>query len=476
MGAPNVVLVIFDTMRRDALRAYGGTSATPNFDAFCAESVVYNDCIAPSPWTIPSHASLFLGKYPGSHGVHETETTKAVQALTLMMNAEGEPLAELLRKKGYETAGLSGNSMLTTVKGFDRGFGSFEGVGPQLIQGLATVWQALDSGKTKGEILKESVFKGDFRRLWRLYTSTRKIQDQMRRMNYPASKGGDALIRSLEGRRLAEPFFLFLNFFEMHEPYTPFEMRRANFAPFGSPHLADTFGYRKIPEAVIPELKQGYAAAAARLDAYFGEVVARLKSWGVYDSSMIVVTSDHGQAFKEHGFYTHGTFLYDELVEIPLVVKYPRGARPEARPGYQNLLSLYQFIARAGEGDVAPDSLTAEETFSESFGTQYKPPQVQDRGLAEKFEEVRVKIDRPRRAMYRGGYKLVLDCKTMEPEEFTFRKAPAARSENPDVFGEMKESLIRLAERAPAGQPAPASLTPEEEADIAERLKVLGYA
>lgn len=475
MGASNVIVIVFDAMRRDELAIYGGKSTTPNIDKFCYDSVAYPNCIAPSPWTVPSHASIFSGKFSCEHGVHVSQQTKGLAALALMQNTMGETLAEGFGKRGYQTVGISGNSLLTTVKGFDRGFESFETCGPHFEEGMGTMWEAMDSGKTRSQLITQYLSQGKVRQLWRLYQANKKMQQQRKLLGYPLGKGGDLIAERLERpQSLREPFFLFLNMFEMHDPYVPFEMRRKEFAPFRSIQLADMFGFRKITDDEVAILRAGYSRAAARLDVAFGRIISTLKSRGFYDDSVIVVTADHGQAFEEHGYYTHGTFLYDEILEVPLIVKYPKERKPAHRPGYQSSVGIFELVKAASEGGDS-ERLTEEETFSESFGSHMNPPEVSDMKERESFDRVRMKVDRHRKAVYRDGYKLVLDWETREVEEFTHDKSPLSKSEEPEVLKGLQESLDRFAKRT-AAPPVPVSLTPEEEADFTERLQALGYA
>ena len=101
--APNIVFVVFDTMRKDVLQPYGGTANTPHISSLINDSVVYANCIAPSPWTIPSHASFLTGMYPSEHGIHETYDTKIPQLFGKMNEQSNNSVTTLLRRSGYNT-------------------------------------------------------------------------------------------------------------------------------------------------------------------------------------------------------------------------------------------------------------------------------------------------------------------------------------------------------------------------------------
>ncbi len=187
---PNVVLLVFDTMRRDTLGAYGGTAPTPNFDSFCKEATVYPNCFSPSPWTIPSHISLFSGKHPSEHGVHETRERKVIDQVGMPEGVKGEMLAESLKEMGYQTVGFPANPMLTAKPGFDRGFDSFPGNFRRVVSAeeAALVREAVGEGKSKPIIIWRLVRKGQFGKLLRLL-GLQADKQLHERIDYPGGKG-----------------------------------------------------------------------------------------------------------------------------------------------------------------------------------------------------------------------------------------------------------------------------------------------
>jgi arylsulfatase A-like enzyme len=463
-------------MRKDALPVYGGDSRTPNLDSFCAGASVYGGCIAPAPWTIPSHASIFTGKFPSEHGVHESLEMGLPETLGLMGNVAGLTLSESLKKKGYQTIGLPANGTLTLRKGFDRGFDSFKAFERRLVspEERALMQRTFDRGKGKAGTVLELVSRGQFTELRRIYSIYRRMQKTRRVARFPKSKGGDFLMDELSEIKLTPPFFLFVNFMETHEPYTSFEQRHSNLGPFNSVHNADLYEYKKIPVQAIVDLKRAYSEAVSLVDEYFGRLIGLLKKNGLYDDALIIATSDHGQEFKEHGFYTHGTFLHDEIVEVPLVVKYPAGRKPAVERGYQNLCDVHSLVLKTCDGEDAV-MRTTEETFSESFGVVHKPPPVDDPVLKAKLDLVRQRVDRPRRAVFRGGYKLVVDWTTKEVEEFTLNGEEVDQSNQRDIADSLLNDLLAFEKSAVASAPKAAPLSPDEEAVVAGRLRDLGY-
>ena len=246
MAPPSVVLVVFDAMRKDVLPIYGGDSHTPNLDAFSAQASVYKGGIAPAPWTIPSHASLFTGRFPGEHGVHESYEMGLPETLGLMNGVEGLTLSEELRKKGYQTIGLPANSTLSLRAGFDRGFDWFKASEKRLVsfEEFAVVQKTFEKGRGKAGAVLDLIFRGKFAELWNLYSIYRRMKKGRKLLDFPRSKGGNFLIETLSEIKLSPPFFLFINFMETHEPYSPFEQQRTNLGPFNSVHNADLYEYR----------------------------------------------------------------------------------------------------------------------------------------------------------------------------------------------------------------------------------------
>jgi arylsulfatase A-like enzyme len=476
LAPPNIVIVVFDAMRRDALRAYGGHAPTPHLDSFSAEGVVYQDCIAPSPWTIPSHASLFTGAFPSQHGVHETYERSLAETLGLMEGVTAPTLAEILKERGYQTVGMPANATLTLREGFGRGFDSFRAFEKRLVtpEELALIRRASEKGRGRTAIALDMAAHGKFRELFRLYSVYRRMRKEGKLADFPRSKGGNFLVDHLTKTPLEPPFFLFVNFMETHEPYLRFEQLRSNLGPFNSVHQADLYGYKEVTESQVQSLRPAYSAAVSRADEYFGSLVSVLKSRGLYDGSLVIATSDHGQEFKEEGFYTHGNFLHDEILEIPLIVKYPGGRKPPAGEGYRNLCGVFSLATEAAASGEAA-MLGGQETFAESFGAVHKPPEVRDPALEAKLTEARKRIDRPLKAVYRDGYKMVVDWNTKSVEELSLRGKPLDPREEKAVVEGLLVRLEDFAQRGVHAAPSSRPMTQSEEEEVSRRLKDLGY-
>jgi len=283
---PNVLLVVIDTLRADHLGCYGYARPTsPRIDALAQRATRYEHCIAAAPWTLPSHASLFTGKFPHEHGLriyvddhfHETLYPLADEHVTL---------AEALASEGYDTAGLYANSVYLDPR-------------YNLQQGFA---------------------KWEFERGW-------------------ADAVNAAAFRFL-ARARERPFFLFLNYFDAHRVYntTPHPGVTAKPAIRDHGQALDRLiaavmpGVSPASPEIVESVTDQYDTAIANVDEAIGELVGELERLGLYDDTLIVLTSDHGEFLGEHLLAGHGKDVYAESTSIPLIVKAPsqRDARVES--------------------------------------------------------------------------------------------------------------------------------------------------
>ena len=286
---PSVVLISVDTLRPDALGAYGGPVATPSFDRLAQEGVLFEKAFAPAPATAPSHATLFTGQAPQRHGV--------------MRNGEALPdaaatLAEAFQAHGYRTAAFVSSFVLDPRFGWGQGFDTFDAVLPE-------------AGATMG---KSKPYPGAF---W----SAQRFDGFDRR----AISTTEAAIRWLESA--PAPFFLFVHYFDPHAPYVPpkaFADRTASLRfPLEGRKVAG------VAPAQLERLVQRYHGEVLYVDdalAALLDAVARRTG----DSALVVVTADHGEGLGQHGWVEHAVHLYDEQIRVPLLVRWP-GQVPKGR-------------------------------------------------------------------------------------------------------------------------------------------------
>ena len=311
---PNVLVIVMDTVRADHLSLYGYERDTsPNLNALAQDSVVYTRAQSAADITLTSHASLFTGMYPSWHGAYCKEPDAAYGR---PVQKDVPTLAELLRAQGYTTLGVAANLYMRSAFGLDRGFEEFRIERPV----------PLLSDENRCQLRRP------MRRLLNLVTDTAQFD----RLNSNAEEIDDQFLATLDGRTKAgqAPFFGFINYMDAHFPYIPPAPWDRKFPGKRSTLSKDTLEADQyiiargetVPAEYQPYCISQYDGGIAFIDAQIGRIVAGLKQRGLYDNTMIVVTSDHGEAFGERHNVEHGNSPYQNLLHVALLVKYPKGA------------------------------------------------------------------------------------------------------------------------------------------------------
>lgn len=394
----NVLLVTLDTTRADHLGCYGDAGAhTPHFDALADEGVRFDQAWTAAPITAPAHATLLTGRYPVAHGVRDN-------GLFVLPAAE-ETLAERLASAGWATGAAVGAFPLAARFGFGQGFGWYDDrVGARF---------------------------GPAENAGRLFFDER-----------PAGAVNEAAWSWLD-ESAADPFFLWLHYYDPHQPVAPP-------GPWNELFAANP-----------------YAGEIAYADESFGAVVARLRELGVWDRTLVVVTADHGEGLGEHEEATHSLLLYEGTLRVPWIVRVPGEAGGRVveepvstvdlaptvldllgleRPGTLHGKSLVPLLR--GEGPLPARGLYAE-TLSPELAHRW--------GALRAWREGDLKyIHGPRPELY----DLSEDAREL---------APLTRG---DVAAELRENLAGfLAEEAQAVDAAQ-----HFDAETRLRLEALGYA
>jgi arylsulfatase A-like enzyme len=346
-GRPNLVVILIDTLRADHLGIYGYDRPTsPRIDAFAREGVRFERAVAQAPWTKPSIASLFTGRYVHRHGV-----IRSLDALDPSLPT----LASVLADAGYRTAAFSANPWITPEFRFDRGFGEFESgraMGPQLTNLYRTVRRIESLLKQAGAPVP--IGHWVFRWAGRENASnTARDEAQTRSVvEWLGTAEGEA------------PFFLYVHMIGPHDPYDPPEAFARVFArsPSEAPRLppARVQTVFEKAEAMDAESKtrliDQYDAAIAHADSLVGRILDELDNRGLAETTAVIVTSDHGEEFYEHGNWRHGNQLYDEVVRVPLLIRGPGAGRGEVRRDPAMLIDVLP-TALALVGVTPPSSL-----------------------------------------------------------------------------------------------------------------------
>jgi arylsulfatase A-like enzyme len=297
-----VLLIVLDTVRADRIGAYGYKRATtPVLDAFARDhATVYEEVRSTSSWTLPSHASMLTGLLPAEHGADHPRGPAAEGTFDIaarpaqMLRPDVATLAERLREQGYRTAAIAANDAYLDHRfGLDRGFERYDD--------------------------RSGSYVGDYRALIQLFGHRMRVGHVVYRDAGVISRLALQWLDSVRGDE--RPFFLMLNYMDVHEPCIPP-------APFDR-----EFGPEQPKDLLRPERPMWpilYDRALRYLDSQLGRVLERLVERGQFERTAIVVTSDHGEAFGEHGYWSHAWELHEELLRVPLLVK-PAGRREVPR-------------------------------------------------------------------------------------------------------------------------------------------------
>ncbi len=323
-----ILLITVDTLRADALSCYGanGTS-TPHIDSLARRGLRYENAIAPSSWTLPSIVSIMTGTSVAVHGTTSL-TTPVPQALPT--------LPERLSEMGFVTGAIGRNSFLVGERGLNRGFQTYE-MYPQVPK---LDWPTVG-----------------FQLLNLLPSSRSELEIDTRSI-------ADFSIQWLE-THADEPFFLWCHFFDPHTPYEPpKEYLPPGPAPEGIGHeLTETPAIRsgkwRLGETEEKWIRELYLAEVRYVDTEIGRILEAVeKSHGI-DRTLIILTSDHGEEFWEHGGFEHGHSLYQEVIHVPLILAYPGRVRSGVVDRTIGTEAITPTILALINGPPAPDSTLA---------------------------------------------------------------------------------------------------------------------
>ncbi|MEJ7712604.1 MAG: sulfatase-like hydrolase/transferase [Pyrinomonadaceae bacterium] len=293
-NAPNVLLIVLDTVRAQNLSLYGyGRSTTPQLERLAQGGVRFDRALSTAPWTLPSHASMFTGRYP-----HEVSANWLTP-----LDATHPTLAEVLSARGYLTAGFVANTGYGSYEhGLNRGFVHYE-----------------DFFVSPGAIISSSSlgrYIADSRRLRRVIGNYQTLGRKS------AAKVNRDFLRWLS-QKDERPFFVFLNYYDAHAPYVPHKPFNIKFG-LNKPVEPNPLAHKKdVNPQEIQAMIDGYDSSIAYLDQQLGLLFDELKRRRILENTLVIITSDHGEEFGEHDLFDHGNTLYLPSVHVPLLILFP---------------------------------------------------------------------------------------------------------------------------------------------------------
>jgi arylsulfatase A-like enzyme len=522
---PDIMLIVLDTLRADRLSCYGYPRETsPHSDAFAGSSTLFERAISPAQWTIPAHASLFTGEYPTTHRMTQINDKHSTDQITL---------AQVLHDAGYCTVGFCNNPLLGVVEnGLERGFEAFRnycGILPDRsaidacrLRGLG--WVAQRTARIFGSLvtpLQDLFARSNLAQ--RIALSPWVIPLWHRVFNF---KGNTArsmqdLVGYLHARRrrgVERPLYAFVNLMETHLPFEPSPDHIRKFVPyywqdrkareFMQSYNSEYYRWMVPLTEPLTEL-QGrvindmYDAEVAYVDSMLRPLFDYLEEPKVRQDMVVIITSDHGEGLNHHNFVGHSLVAYDDLVHVPLIVRYPRlypeGKRVatpvSTRRIFHSVLEsagIHPVSNSTGEVGGAPVDVQrrslarvldgSDPEAGIAFTEAYTPKTLialMEHTDRRAIETYRCRLSR--QAVCRGDHKLI--AVGGEPDElFDVVDDPGELkdliTEKPELALELNKLLKELVAKAETRRVANRKATRlrlEENLVIAERLRRLGY-
>ena len=416
---PNIILLSLDTTRADRTSLYGyDKPTTPHLADFGKSSTRFDLAYAPMSCTGPTHATMFTGLYPLTHGLISNGRSLSPDKVTL---------AELLQRAGFQTAGVVGSFVMNRKFGFAQGFESYQ-----------------DSFLPEHATFKAKRWLGS---------------DVSGGFDATANNTTDRAIRWLEESRSSlHPFFLFVHYFDPHEPY-------------------------RAPPAYRKRFAHPYDAEIAFMDAEIGRLLEKIDALGLMDDSLIIVTADHGQGLMQHGDPYHNADVYEESVRVPLIFHWPGKIRSQTITGPVELVDLVPTILDAAQVTAEVDEsehllpwqgrslsyalydggVTPTERSVFLHRQHYNPGKMRDIAVNGSLFGIR-----------RGGWKYVVGEGEGRKELYDLTTDPREQknlvAEHPTIAAELSDRLTAWRQSA-EGAASPAALTSEDK----EALEALGY-
>lgn len=481
---PNIVLIVADTVRADHLSCYGyNRRTTPTIDKLAEQGILFEKAFASAEWSPPSHASIFTGKYPSYH---------KTMGKQISLDKENVTLAEVLSRNGYRTIGVSSNGLLNAMTGFSKGF--------QEYYDLTVPYRS------------PKFFTQSPRDVVRTFT---------RGLDWFTYRNIEKIRKVLDRHSENKPFFLFTNLFCCHAPHDPPRPFKRTFCnSLREPRLymiefllsklyghtgetidgssldvrrlnllaCDNGQYHFMAKEFNPSdeewevVKSWYDGAIAYLDHRIGELVGLLYRKKVLEDTLLIILSDHGENFGDHGLASHQFCLYDSLLHVPLIMVYPdRIPKGKRATNLVSLIDVFPTILDIANIKGFRDGIQGKSLFP--FETQNvhdfvcaesgetlrdPPPNLQP--IRKKLEQ----IDKAAKCVRTESHKYIL-YQNGRQELYNVVEDPMERiniaSQNPDKVNYLKKLLENTLDLSYFGP----LRWKRESKEVEERLRALGY-
>ena len=432
---PNVLLITLDTTRRDHLSVYGyERDTTPGLVRFAAEGARFERAYAPASITAESHATLFTGLYPIEHGVVKNGLVLAERHATM---------AERLRALGMQTAAIVSSFVLDRRFGWRQGFDHYE----DDFQPAEASWK-IDH--------------------WYEFPMSTGTFD--RRANFTTERALRWLARD---RDPARPFFLFVHYFDPHDPYDPpppFDVRFKP-KPGEAQSLADALRSREWIDA--------YDGEIAFTDAQISRLLAGLAELGLAERTLVVVVADHGEGLMQHEQMGHGANIHEEVVRVPLLVRWPgvvaAGAEIDAPIEQIDVLPTVLDLVGASRDDRLYGRSLAPALRSGQRLDPAHPVYLHRRPFENQFFKGIV-VDGEQFGVVRDGWKWIEGSRDGTRALYDLASDPLETVNRAATEPDRVRELSGLVRDWRAAHTAPNMATPPIAPEDARKLKALGYA
>ena len=439
-GKPNVIVIEVDCLRADHVGSYGySKNTTPNVDRLAENGLLFEKFFTTSTWTRPSVASLICSQYPGQIGISDIKGSLPGDRMTLAM---------LMRLAGLYTVGFVANGHLSADWGFHRGYDEYH-----------ELWRSR-------EFDPDRVYKVDGKTL-------------------PSAENMSEVILNWLDNNHDKRFFLYSFFIDPHDPYTPPEEFAERFSP---DYTGEFDGTReslallnkrcnKDPEPFrkdIAHLTALYDAEIAYFDRELGRIIEKLKNLDLLDKTLLVFTADHGEAFWEHGKFTHGKTIYQEEVHVPLILHGPQIPKGKRLDSIVSMIDIMPSLLEYVGGKIPPKQCDGRSFWSLVEGKKewIRPTAFVDVWSAPQKSRVR--------GVMSNKYKIIEYPKSGRFQFYNYEEDPEEKRnlfrDNSDFIDSYKRILrsyepfyYESVTLADSGAPQPASN------EALDNLKGLGY-